>query len=379
MLALIARVKNLLLSPGTEWEVIDREEIEPRRLALRYVAPLAAIPALSIVLGLSVVGVQVQGDWHRAPILGVAISAAVFFALSIAGVFVFAAIMDWLAPRFGAPRSYRQAFKVSAYSITAAMVAGLLAIAPALQVFALLAGAYSLYLLFIGTPKVMHPAPASAVNYSIVATLSAMVVGLVVGLAAMFAVSPSGNPFPQLRNIPFLTDIVPGQAQSPVATAPSDPAGALRPGGGGRPVGGDLRGATPDTLAGMARVAAGVERSGQPGHRTIRLEAEYQSGARGLTLQIVYSPAIAQVIGFGGASTSEYDRETPDGYSRRKRVGEALVVEDWNTASQAGSYARLVQDRFYVKATGRGVSPEDLRAAVEVFGQETLAQFAAES
>ena len=82
MLALIARVKNLLLTPGTEWEVIDREETEPRRLALRYVAPLAAIPALAIVLGLSVVGVQIQGDWHRAPILGVALSAAIFFALS---------------------------------------------------------------------------------------------------------------------------------------------------------------------------------------------------------------------------------------------------------------------------------------------------------
>jgi hypothetical protein len=379
MLALIARVKNLLLSPGSEWEVIDREEIEPRRLALRYVAPLAAIPALAIVLGLSVVGVQAQGDWHRAPILGVAISALIFFALSIGGVFVFAAIMDWLAPRFGAPRSYRQAFKVSAYSTTAAMVAGLVAIAPALQVFALIAGAYSLYLLFVGTPKVMHPAPASAVNYSIVATASAIVVALIVGLAAMFAASPTGNPFPQLRNIPFLSDIVPDSGQRPSADTPQPSAGKLAPGGGGRPVGGDLRGATPDTLAGLTRVAAGVERSGQPGRRTIKLEAEYQSGPRGLGLQIIYSHAIAQMIGFGGVSTSEYDRETPDGYSRRRRIGDAIVVEDWNAASQAGSYGRLVGDRFYVKATGRGVSPEDLRAAVELFGEETLAQFAAES
>lgn len=379
MLALIARVKNLLLSPGSEWEVIDREETEPKRLVLRYVAPLAAIPALAIVLGLSVVGVQVQGDWHRAPLLGVTISAVIFFALSIAGVFVFAAIMDWLAPRFGAPRNYRQAFKVSAYSITAAMVAGLVAIAPALQVFALLAGAYSLYLLFIGTPKVMHPAPASAVNYSIVATLAAIAVALVVGLAAMFAASPTGNPFPQLRNIPFLSDMVPRTSPSASTEPAASSAGSLGPGGGGRLIGGDLRGATPDTLAGLARVAVGVERSGQPGQRTIKLEAEYQSGPRGLTLQIVYSPAIAQVIGFGGISTSEYDRETPDGYSRRKRVGDALIVEDWNISSQAGSYGRLVNDRFYVKATGRGVSPEDLRAAVELFGQETLAQFAAES
>jgi hypothetical protein len=60
-------------------------------------------------------------------------------------------------------------------------------------------------------------------------------------------------------------------------------------------------------------------------------------------------------------------------------VGDAIIVEDWNEASQSGSYGRLVDDSFYVRATGRSVSPADLRAAVEVFGEETLAQFAAGS
>src|SRR5262245_24829463 len=42
MLSLIKRVRNLLLSPSAEWEVIDRETVEPRRLALGYVVPLVA-------------------------------------------------------------------------------------------------------------------------------------------------------------------------------------------------------------------------------------------------------------------------------------------------------------------------------------------------
>jgi hypothetical protein len=378
MLALIARVKNLLLTPGPEWEVIDREEADPRRLTLRYVAPLAVIPTIAIIIALAVVGVQAGGVFHRAPIIGVLLSSLIFFILTIAAVFIFAHIINWLAPRFGAGRNYRQAFKVSAYSITAAMVAGILAAWPALQVFALLGASYSLYLLFLGVPRVMHPPQKSAVNYSIVAIFAAMIVAIVVGMAAMLVAGPTGNPFPQFPRLPFLE-----QSDAPVLrgpdAAPPESEGDLRPGGGGPVSNGDLRGAAPAQLAGLDRVAAGVERSGQPGQRTVRLEAEYRGGATSLSLQITYSPSIAQVIGFGGVSTSEFDRETADGYSRRRRVGDAIIVEDWNEASQSGSYGRLVEDRFYVRATGRGVSPADLRAAVEVFGQETLAQFAAGS
>jgi Yip1 domain len=377
MLALIARVKNLLLQPATEWDVIDREEVEPRRLALRYVAPLAAIPTLAIIIALAVVGVQAAGVWVRAPILSVLLSAVIFFVLTVAGVFVFASIINWLAPRFGAEQNYRQAFKLSAYSVTAALVAGVLAVVPALQVFALIAGAYSLYLLFVGAPRIMHPSPKSALNYSIATTFAAIAIALVVGLAAMLTVAPSGNAFPQLPRVPFLDQPSPLETGAPQSRTP-DPAAVLRP-GDGRGAGGDLRSVAPETLAGLPRVAVGVERSGQAGQRTVKLEAEYQSGVRGLSLQIIYSNAIAPVIGFGGVSTSEFNRETSEGYSRRRRTGDALIVEDWNTSSQAGSYGRLMNDRFYVKASGRGVRPEDLRAVVEVFGEETLAQFAAES
>jgi hypothetical protein len=376
MLALITRVKNLLLQPATEWDVIDREEVEPRRLALRYVAPLAAIPTLAIIVALAVVGVQAGGEWVRAPILGVLLSAFIFFVMTIGGVFAFATIINWLAPRFGAAKNYRQAFKLSAYSVTAALVAGILAAAPALQVFALMAGAYSLYLLFVGAPKVMHPEPKAALNYAIVTTFAAIAVALVVGAAAMAAIGPDAKLFPNLPRLPFVDQAPPSQGETTLPTNTQPRLDSARP---PRPAGSDLRGVAPETMAGLMRVATGVERSGQPGQRTVRLEAEYRDGGRSLTLQITYSPSIAQVIGFGGVSTSEFNRETADGYSRRRREGDAIIVEDWNTASQAGSYGRLTRETFYVKASGRGVSTEDLRTAVNAFDEETLAQFAAES
>jgi hypothetical protein len=382
MFALIARVRNLLLSPRAEWDAIDREEAEPRKLALGYVAPLAALPAIAIVIGLSVLGVQIGGHQYRAPLVGIVASALLFYALTLAAVFVFASVINWLAPRFGAERSYRQAFKVSAYSITAAMLAGFVTIVPALGVLALLGSTYSLYLLFLGTPKVMHAPEKSGVNYAIVTTFAAILIALGVGLAAMFAAGPTGSLFPQMARLPDLSLGAPSPG-APVKANTILPAsaGELVPGGPApADTNGDLRNATPLKLAGLDRVAVGVERRGLPGSRTVQLDAEYRRGSRYLTLQIVFSSSIARDIGFGGPSTSEFDRETSDGYSRRRRIGEAIIVEDWNQGSQSGSYGRLAGDRFYVKASGGGgVKPEELRESVELFGQQTLAQFEAES
>jgi len=62
------------------------------------------------------------------------------------------------------------------------------------------------------------------------------------------------------------------------------------------------------------------------------------------------------------------------------RVAGAIIVSDWDRSSGTGSYGRLVEDRFYVRISGGGgVTAEEMKAAVELFGRETLAQFAAES
>jgi hypothetical protein len=384
MKALVARVKGLLLSPRTEWDVIAKEEIPARRLVLGYVVPLIAIPTVATVIGLTVVGVQAGGVRVAAPVVPVAVSAVVFLALAVAGVFAFALVIDLLAPRFKASRNYGQALKVAGYSVTAAGVAGVLTVVPALGVLALLGAAYSLYLLFVGTPKVMHAPPEAAVNYSIVTTFAAIVLALGVGLASMAVAGPNASFFPQIAQLPDMGRDSEAQPMAEAATiqpaALSPGAGELREGAPGAVLDGDLRGAAPTTLSGLSRVSVGVERRGIPGAQTVELDAEYRKGRRYIVLQIVYSKSIAETIGFAGPATSEYDRETTDGYARRKRIGDAIVTEEWNQSSRTGSYARLFGDRFYVKASGGGgATPEDMRAVVELFGQETLAQFEAQT
>ena len=377
MLALIRRVWNLLLSPSAEWDVIDREAVELRRLTLGYVIPLTAIPTFATIIGLSVLGVEAGGVFHRAPFFGVVMSSALFFVLAVAGVFVFALLLDWLARRFGGEQSYAQAFKLSAYSITAAMLAGVLTVAPALGVFALLGATYSLYLLFVGAPKVMHVKGKQGVNYAIVAALLAVTLALGVGLATMAMSLSTGAVLPPMAALRAaeLGNVPQGAALDLEPEPLPDSAGELAAGAPAIPSGGDLRGTTPLKIVNLDRVAVSAERRGVAGARTVEVEAEYRRGSRYLMLQLTLSPTIATKIGFGGPSTSEYDRETSDGYSRRRRVGEAIVVEDWNNSSKTGSYGRLVDDRFYVKASGGGgVVPNELRAAVELFGRQTLAQ-----
>ena len=54
---LVERVKNIIMTPKTEWPVIDRETGDTGFLFTNYVAILAAIPAVCGLIGTAVLGV----------------------------------------------------------------------------------------------------------------------------------------------------------------------------------------------------------------------------------------------------------------------------------------------------------------------------------
>ncbi|MEO8975613.1 MAG: hypothetical protein ABI552_07635, partial [Casimicrobiaceae bacterium] len=51
---IIARVKNILLSPRTEWQVISAESRSGADVWMGYVAPLAALAAIAAALGMMI-------------------------------------------------------------------------------------------------------------------------------------------------------------------------------------------------------------------------------------------------------------------------------------------------------------------------------------
>ena len=108
--------------------------------------------------------------------------AVVVYVLSLVGVFVVAYIIDSLAGTFGARKNPDNAMKVSAYAPTAAWVAGVFNIIPALGIL----GLYSLYLLYMGIAALMKPAADKAVIYTIAVIVCAIIVWIAIfGITAM--------------------------------------------------------------------------------------------------------------------------------------------------------------------------------------------------
>jgi Yip1 domain len=195
---LVDRVKRILMSPRAEWQVIDVEPTTPAQLYTGYIVPLAAIGPVAQVIGYSVFGITVPFmGTYRIPIGSAIAHALVTYVLSLAATYVLALIIDGLAPTFNAQRSQIQALKVAAYSSTAAWVAGIFQIIPALGLLAIL-GLYSLYLLYLGLPIVMKAPREKAMAYTAVVILAAIVLFMVIGVIAgrFLAVPTAGMTVP---------------------------------------------------------------------------------------------------------------------------------------------------------------------------------------
>ena len=183
-MALADRVKNILLTPKTEWPVIDAEPTTVADLYKGYIMPLAAIGPIAQAVGWTVFGLRVPFlGTYRTPIGTALVSALVTYLLTLAAVYVLAIIIDKLAPTFNGTPSQIQALKVAAYSSTASWVAGIFVLIPALSMLSIL-GVYSLYLLYLGLPVLMKTPPEKALSYTVVVILAAIVLFMVIGLAS---------------------------------------------------------------------------------------------------------------------------------------------------------------------------------------------------
>ena len=182
-MALVDRVKNILLTPRTEWQVIDAEQTTPAELYKQYIVPLAAVGPVASAIGALAFGYRGFGLNYRPPVGTVLSSAVVTYLLTLGGVYVLALIIDALAPNFGGVKDQMQALKVAAYSSTASWVVGIFGLIPALSWLGVL-GLYSLYLLYLGLPVLMKSPAEKAMGYTAVVIIAAIVLFLVIGLVA---------------------------------------------------------------------------------------------------------------------------------------------------------------------------------------------------
>jgi hypothetical protein len=181
---LVDRVKRILLSPRSEWEVIDNEPTTPAQLFTGYAMPLAAIAPVAQIIGYSVFGISVPfAGTYRVPIGSAITSALVTYVLALAGTYVLGLIIDGLAPNFNGQKSQVQALKVAVYASTASWVAGIFHLIPGLRLLTIL-GLYSLYLLYLGLPVLMKSPRDKAGAYTAVVVIAAIVLFMLTGVVA---------------------------------------------------------------------------------------------------------------------------------------------------------------------------------------------------
>jgi hypothetical protein len=132
--SLVERVRGLLVEPRDVLPATLAESGAIKDL-LRYVIPLAAIGPLVGFLSAGLIGhyqpatnifnTVIPSAYVRAP--GTALVGSILrFAVSIGGWLLFAYVLDWLAPQFGARKDADGARKTAACAVTPIFLAGAL-------------------------------------------------------------------------------------------------------------------------------------------------------------------------------------------------------------------------------------------------------------
>ena len=175
--ALADRAKNILMTPEKEWEKIDGEKPVLAELFTNYAAILIAIPAVC-----SFIGWQVFGIMGMHPSIGISLKHLVLtYIVSVISLVVSGLASEFLAPQFGGTADRLSAFKLAIYSMTAAWLAGIFSIVPALGILGIV-GLYSVYLYYLGAPRLMKVPKEKAGVYTAAVIISTIVVGGVLGV-----------------------------------------------------------------------------------------------------------------------------------------------------------------------------------------------------
>jgi len=381
---LIARAIGILARPKSEWDVIAPEAATTQGLILGYAAILAALPAIAR----AVHGLMPHcffGVCYTPNPMFVIVGAIVSYVISVAGVFVVGIIIDALAPNFGGEKNPVQAMKVAVYSWTAAWLAGIFIIIPWIGGVFALVGLYSLYLLYVGIPKLMKSPESQSLVYTVVVIVLAVVVFIVGGAIAgavgglgMVGASSLTNPG-QLSGTLNINggdgsrgSVDLGKLQS-AAQQFAAQAKAQQQGGPDKIVAVDpdkLKSLLPDNVGGAPRTE--IQASSASGVAASNAEATYSNNDVHVTVTVTDLGIARSLTAFATALNVQSDKQTATGYEKVSTINGRLTKESYDNQSKSGDFSVIVANRFSVEAQGSGVPIDTLKAAVAAVGPDRL-------
>jgi hypothetical protein len=403
-MSIVDRVKNICLTPKTEWPVIAAEPATTGGLITGYVVPLAAIGAVAGFIGRTVVGTTLPfvGTYRASVTAGLA-GSVLGFVMAIVSVFIVSIIINGLAPTFNGQKDSTMAMKVAVYAYTPAWVAGVLTVLPLLGVLAILAGLYGIYLLYLGLPVLMKCPQDKSVGYTVVTVVCAIVVSVVLGMitAAFIGVGMMGagavgggmlgsaaSRSASSGEVQFDRNSTLGKLQefgkkmeesnkkmeaaqksgdaNATAAAAMEGLGTLL--GGGKhvdPVGIDqLKPFVPDTFAGLPKKSSNAEKTGIAALMVSKAEATYGDGAdKNVSLTISDTGGASGLMGLASWASVQQEKDDDNVSERTRKVDGRLVHEKMSKRGGSNEFEIVLGDRFVVSASGN-VDLKTLEGAV---------------
>lgn len=392
-MGIVDRVKNILLKPKSEWDVIAGEISTTGGLFASYVAPLAGIAALCGFLGQTLVGTSIPFlGTYRAPIMAGIVTALFVFGMAFVSVFILSLIINALAPSFGGQKDAAQAMKVAVYSYTPGWIGGFLGVLPMLGLLGGLLALYGLYLLYLGLPRLMKNPPEKSLGYTVVVVICAIVIGivtsLIVGGASMMmgggmmgAMRGGGGSFSadsagakleafgkKMEDVGKRMEAAEKKGDTQAQMQAAMEGLGMVMGGGKRytPLSLDeLKPFVPEKLAGLGRTEISTESGGMPGLQTAQARGQYEdaSGKR-IELEVTDTGGAGGLMALAGWANVQGEKESNGRVERTRKDGNRLVREEYDKRGGSAEYTVIVGERFVVEARGQGLSIDALRSAV---------------
>ena len=190
---IVERAKAITLNPVATWPSIDAETHTPQSLYVPYMLILAAIPAVAMFIGMSIVGMGGFGFSMRLPI-GTGLAMMVTnYVLTLVMTFAMGWLVSALAPTFGGQKSTIQGLKLVVFGSTPMLLAGVFHIFPALGMISLLVAFYALYVMYVGMPVLMKNPKEKTIPYMLVVAVCGIVAAVVLGtVSSAFRPAHSG-------------------------------------------------------------------------------------------------------------------------------------------------------------------------------------------
>jgi len=358
---LIARVRDILIRPPTEWRRVASED--PAPLIGSYVLPLALLGG---VVSFAASVLYAGAFAINAALVSKAVSALLYVVFAVLGVIVASWVIGWLAPRFGAETNGRS-MQLAAYAATPILVSALFAVAPPIAGVMMGVGViYALILVAMGMQPLMPPrdpgndVPRFTLGFAgimaVMVALTATFVGPLIhsgreallGVVATVAPPPAA---PEIERRSAAETAIAFLAQGDASLMLTDPS--------------RLEEQFPDSLpGGFTRQSVTKAQGGG----VSRADGVYRDGTATLSVSIIQFSANVEPAALAELLDVKSDGPVEGGYNRTQTIDSRFFAEE----VRAGASRYVVIGRGVIMIAEGGVTMDQARAAVETIGLQRL-------